>query len=210
MSFPVSFPPEFDEADELFQKLSSVDPHNLEFMEPFSHVLYVKEDRARLSFLAHNAVKIDKYRSETCLIVGNFYSLRSEHEKAITYFKRALKLNTSNATTWILLGHEFLEVKNPNAAIEAYRRAVGECCSPLFLSLFVCFVFVFCFVFLFFFCVCRVLTIGLLNQTRTLGIIARGTDSDRATSSSRCPSTPFTITRKPPPFALTTQEFGEP
>lgn len=122
----LSFQPDFDKADSLFQAMSSTDPYNLEFMEPFSHVLYVKEDGPRLSFLAHNAVKIDKYRSETCLIVGNFYSLRVEHEKAIVYFKRALKLNPSSATTWILLGHEFLEIKNANAAIEAYRRAIGK------------------------------------------------------------------------------------
>jgi len=118
--------PELDQADAIFQRLSVDDKFNLDFMEPFSHVLYVKEDRSRLSFLAHNAVNIDKYRSETCLIVGNFYSLRSDHEKAITYFKRALRLNPNNATTWILLGHEYLEMKTINTAIEAYRRAIGS------------------------------------------------------------------------------------
>jgi len=115
---------EINEADLLFQKLSQMDPFNLEMMETFSHVLYIKEDRSRLSYLAHNAVKIDKYRSETCYIIGNYYSLRSEHEKALRYFERALKLNPNNASTWILLGHEFFEIKNANAAIEAYRKAI--------------------------------------------------------------------------------------
>lgn len=36
---------------------------------------------------------IDKYRTETCCVIGNYYSLRSQHEKAVVYFQRALKLN---------------------------------------------------------------------------------------------------------------------
>ena len=36
----------------------------------------MKECAARLSFLAHSAVATDKYRPETCCIVGNYYSLK--------------------------------------------------------------------------------------------------------------------------------------
>ena len=78
----------------------------LENMETYSNILYVKEKKAELSFLAHRATSIDKYRPgnvlsiifpiflETCCIIGNFYSIKSEHEKAVIYFKRALKLNS--------------------------------------------------------------------------------------------------------------------
>jgi anaphase-promoting complex subunit 8 len=62
-------------------------------MDTYSNILYVKECKAELSFLAHSAIKNDKYRAETCCIVGNYYSLKSEHEKAVRYFKRALRLN---------------------------------------------------------------------------------------------------------------------
>jgi anaphase-promoting complex subunit 8 len=57
---------------------------------------------------------------------GNFYGLRGDHEKAIMYFKRALKLNSSYLAAWTLMGHEFIELKNTNAAIQAYRAAVGK------------------------------------------------------------------------------------
>lgn len=56
---------------------------------------------------------------------GNYYSLRGEHEKAVLYFQRALKLNRSFISAWTLMGHEFLEMGNTNAALEAYRRATG-------------------------------------------------------------------------------------
>jgi len=51
--------------------------------------------------------------------------LKSEHEKAVTYFRRALKINRNYLAAWTLLGHEYLELKNTHAAVEAYRRAVG-------------------------------------------------------------------------------------
>jgi anaphase-promoting complex subunit 8 len=58
-------------------------------------------------------------------LTGNYYSLKSEHEKAVTYFRKALKINRNFLAAWTLLGHEYLELKNTHAAVEAYRRAVG-------------------------------------------------------------------------------------
>ena len=51
--------------------------------------------------------------------------MKTEHEKAVTYFRRALKINRNYLAAWTLLGHEYLELKNTHAAVEAYRRAVG-------------------------------------------------------------------------------------
>jgi len=33
-------------------------------------------------------------------------------------------LNRRYLAAWTLMGHEYMELKNPNAAIQAYRRAV--------------------------------------------------------------------------------------
>ncbi|KAL6588441.1 hypothetical protein U3516DRAFT_575081, partial [Neocallimastix sp. 'constans'] len=90
----------------------------------FSHVLYVTGNATKLSYLAHNCCLIDRYRQETCCIIGNYYSLRKEHEKAVLYFQRALKLNKNYISAWTLMGHEYLELKNTQAAIESYRRAI--------------------------------------------------------------------------------------
>jgi len=51
--------------------------------------------------------------------------MRSEHEKAVKYFRRATQLDRSYLAAWTLMGHEYVEMKNSHAAIEAYRRAVG-------------------------------------------------------------------------------------
>lgn len=40
-------------------------------MDTYSNLLYVKELKNDLAYLAHRATEIDKYRLETCCIVGN-------------------------------------------------------------------------------------------------------------------------------------------
>ena len=50
-------------------------------MDVYSNILYVKEQFAALSHLAHRVASADKYRPETCCIIGNYYSLKGQHEK---------------------------------------------------------------------------------------------------------------------------------
>jgi len=60
------------------------------------------------------------------VVAGNYYSLRSQHEKAVLYFQRALKLNPGYLSAWTLMGHEYMELKQTSAAIRAYRQAIGQ------------------------------------------------------------------------------------
>lgn len=115
---------EVDSAIECFKEVRAYDPYCLEHMDTYSNLLYIKEMKVELSYLAHAAVDIDKYRVETCCIIGNYYSLRSDHQKAVLYFQRALKLNPNYLGVWTLLGHEYMEMKNTNAAIQCYRQAI--------------------------------------------------------------------------------------
>ena len=74
----------------------------------------------------YSSVEIDKYRTETCCVIGNYYSLRRQHGKAVLYFQRALKLNPNYLSAWTLMGHEYMELKNTRAAIQSYRHAIGK------------------------------------------------------------------------------------
>lgn len=113
-----------DAALNSFNELQKLDPYRLENMDSFSNLLYVKEMRYELAHLAHKCCDIDKYRVETCCVIGNYYSLRSQHEKAVLYFQRSIRLNPLYLSAWTLMGHEFMEMKNTNAAIQAYRQAL--------------------------------------------------------------------------------------
>jgi anaphase-promoting complex subunit 8 len=117
---------EFDEAETIFDTMMKEDPHRLDALDHYSNILYVMERRPKLGFLAQLATTTDRFRPETCCVIGNYYSLRSEHEKAVMYFRRALTLDRNFLSAWTLMGHEYIEMKNTHAAIEAYRRAVGE------------------------------------------------------------------------------------
>jgi anaphase-promoting complex subunit 8 len=115
---------ELDQAVEAFKQLTETDPHRLDNLDTYSNVLYVKDQRVDLAHLAHKTVQIDKYRPETCCVIGNYYSLRSQHGKAVLYFQRALRLNPNYLSAWTLMGHEFMELKNKSAAIQSYRHAI--------------------------------------------------------------------------------------
>ena len=58
-------------------------------------------------------------------MTGNYYGLRGQHEKAVLYLQRALKLNPHYSYAWTIMGHENIEMKNSNAAIACYRKATG-------------------------------------------------------------------------------------
>lgn len=115
---------EFDQVEAIFEELLRTDPYRVEDMDMYSNVLYAKECSAALSYLAHRVFMTDKYRPESCCIIGNYYSLKGQHEKSVIYFRRALKLNKNYLSAWTLMGHEFVEMKNTPAAVDAYRRAV--------------------------------------------------------------------------------------
>lgn len=111
-------------AEQHFSRLLSLHPHRLDSLDHYSNILYVLNLRPKLAFLAHLCSAVDKFRPESCVVIGNYYSLLSLHEKAVQYFRRALTLDRSCLSAWTLMGHEYVELKNTHAAIESYRRAV--------------------------------------------------------------------------------------
>jgi len=114
---------DFDVSVEQFKEVYEADPFMLENIDTYSNILYIQDEKAELSYLAQHACQVDKYRAESCGVIGNYYSLRGEHEKGVLYFKQALRINPNYVAAWTLLGHEHVQLRNTNAAIEAYRRA---------------------------------------------------------------------------------------
>lgn len=115
---------DFGQAEKQFENILSLDPYRVDDIDIYSNILYVTENRLKLTWIAHEFLERDKDRPEVCCLVGNHYSLRGEHEKAVKYFRRATELDRTYLSAWTLMGHEYIEMKNSHAAIEAYRRAV--------------------------------------------------------------------------------------
>lgn len=115
---------EYDEADAIFSDVLERDPFRLDDLDHYSNMLYVTEQPGKLSHLAYQVAKTDKFRAEACFVIANYYSLNGKHERAVTYYQRALISNRQHLPSWTLLGHEFVELKNTHSAIECYRTAV--------------------------------------------------------------------------------------
>ena len=116
---------DYDGAQGIYESLYSRDEHNLTGVDTYSNILYVKERYEELSHVAHRCQLWHRYAPESCCVIGNYYSLRGHHEKAARSFQRALRLDRRCVSAWTLLGHEFVEMKNPAAAVSAYRNAVA-------------------------------------------------------------------------------------
>ncbi|OAV96526.1 hypothetical protein PTTG_00976 [Puccinia triticina 1-1 BBBD Race 1] len=121
---------DFDTAETIFDSIYEADAYRVEDVDTYSNILYVMDKRAKLTGLAqHYAGGVessggDRMRPEVCCLLGNYWSLSGEHEKAIIEFKRALRLDPGYLSAWTLMGHEYVEMKNTYAAIESYRRAI--------------------------------------------------------------------------------------
>ena len=101
----------FDECIGIFEQILDIDPYRIELLDVYSNILYVKERRKELSYLAHRCMELYKYRAETCCVVGNYYGMYGMHEKAILYFERALALNSNFISSYVLMGHEYIEMR---------------------------------------------------------------------------------------------------
>lgn len=93
-------------------------------MDNYLNVLYVKELFVEFLYLVYYLVVIDKYIFEICCVVGNYYSLKSMYVKVVVYFKCVLKFNLWYLSVWILMGYEYVEMKNLVVVIDVYRYVV--------------------------------------------------------------------------------------
>lgn len=62
-----------DEAITMFKNILAVDPYRLDNLDTYSNLLYVLELKKDLADLAHKVVNIDKYRVETCCVIGTLF-----------------------------------------------------------------------------------------------------------------------------------------
>ena len=109
---------------EKYRNMRKIDPYRFEDTDNYSNVLFTSSSRQDLATLAHELNDVEPYRYETCVVTGNYYSLRGDHQKAIDFFERAIRLNPlEKSGIYILLGHEYTEINESQLAINAYKKA---------------------------------------------------------------------------------------
>lgn len=112
----------------LYEQLLKRFPFCLDTMFNYSNILYVSEDYPQLRELMIRAKGISEVSCECQAIRGNMESLMRNNENAIMHFRNAIKLAKTDSSKkcklYVLIGHEFVELGNYNAAIFAYRNAL--------------------------------------------------------------------------------------
>eukprot|EP00842_Homolaphlyctis_polyrhiza_P006626 jgi/Hompol1/6965/HPOL_000868-RA len=111
-------------ADQIEKRAYKMDQYAVEGIDVYSNTLFLLDRKAELAGLAHHFMSIYKYRPETHVVLGNYYSSISNHPQAIEAFERVIKLDPLYAPAWTLLGHEYVENHALDTAIQVYRRAV--------------------------------------------------------------------------------------
>ncbi|MES1923122.1 anaphase-promoting complex component apc8, partial [Bonamia ostreae] len=110
----------FDYAQNEYNSIHKKSPFDIEGMDAYSNILFVKGCKNELGKLARDFTFYTKHRPETALIAANYHSISGNHEKAAKCFSRATNLNRNYIDAWILLGHEFIELKQLKKAMKAY------------------------------------------------------------------------------------------
>lgn len=112
------------QAQEVFCDLYKVEPHRMEGLDLYSTTLWHLKKEVELSYLAQQATDFDKLSCEAWCVAGNCFSLQKEHDIALTFFQRAIQLDSSFTYAYTLSGHEYVANENFEKAVNCYRHAI--------------------------------------------------------------------------------------
>jgi anaphase-promoting complex subunit 8 len=115
---------DLEASEEAYEAARAIDPHRLEGMADYSNSLFVQSKEEKLAHLTHSLAEAGREDAEVCCAVGNYHTLRGDNHRAVEVFKRAVRLDPSCSSAWILLGHAYIELKDSIAASEMYRKAL--------------------------------------------------------------------------------------
>ena len=65
-----TFLSDFGQAENQFERILAIDQYRVDDIDIFSNILYVTENKLKLSRLAHEFLALDKDRPEVCCLVG--------------------------------------------------------------------------------------------------------------------------------------------
>jgi hypothetical protein len=63
---------DFSRAEVQFERIRALDPYRIDDIDIYSNILYVTDNKLKLSRLAHEFLGLDKDRPEICCLVGPF------------------------------------------------------------------------------------------------------------------------------------------
>lgn len=114
----------YPEAERVYSWARRVSPHCSEGMDMYSTALYHMKKDVQLSYLAQDAVAMDRLSPQAWCVMGNCFSLQKDHETALKFFQRALQLDQHFTYAHTLCGHEYVAMEDFEEGLICYRKAI--------------------------------------------------------------------------------------
>ncbi|XP_075477807.1 anaphase-promoting complex subunit 7 [Primulina tabacum] len=111
-----------DEAILDFEKVRSIDPYLVTYMDEYAMLLKLKSDYSKLNKLVHDLLNIDPTRPEVFVALSVLWEKKDERG-ALSYVEKSIRIDERHVAGYIMKGNLFLSMNRPEAAVIAYRGA---------------------------------------------------------------------------------------
>ncbi|THU67813.1 hypothetical protein C4D60_Mb05t28630 [Musa balbisiana] len=111
-----------DEAIMNFEKVRSIDPFVVTYMDEYAMLLKLKSDISKLNKLVHDLLNIDPTRAEVFVALSALWE-RKDERRALSYAEKSLRIDDRHISGHIMKGNLYLSLNRPDAAVTAFRGA---------------------------------------------------------------------------------------
>ncbi|PIA44507.1 hypothetical protein AQUCO_01700244v1 [Aquilegia coerulea] len=111
-----------DDAILNFEKVRTIDPYNLTYMDEYAMLLRIKSDNSKLNRLVHDMLNIDATRPEVCVALSVLWE-RKDQRRALAYAEKCLRIDDRHIPGQIMKGNLYISLDRPDAAVVAFRAA---------------------------------------------------------------------------------------
>ncbi|KAJ6769474.1 ANAPHASE-PROMOTING COMPLEX SUBUNIT 7 [Salix koriyanagi] len=111
-----------DEAIMNFEKVRSIDPYVVTYMDEYAMLLKTKGDFSKLNKLVHDLLGIDPTRPEVFVALSVLWEKKDERG-ALSYAEKSIRIDERHIPGYIMKGTLLLSLKRPEAAVIAFRGA---------------------------------------------------------------------------------------
>ncbi|KAA8527481.1 hypothetical protein F0562_034804 [Nyssa sinensis] len=111
-----------DEAIMNFEKVRSIDPYIVTYMDEYAMLLKIKSDLSKLNKLVHDLLSIDPTRPEVFVALSVLWDKKDE-KGALSYAEKSIRIDERHIPGYIMKGNLYLSMNRPEAAVVAFRGA---------------------------------------------------------------------------------------
>ncbi|KAG5628200.1 hypothetical protein H5410_013418 [Solanum commersonii] len=111
-----------EEAITDFEKVRSIDPYVITYMDEYAMLLKLKSDYSKLNKLVHDLLNIDPTRPEVFVALSVLWE-RKDERGALSYIEKSIRIDERHIPGYIMKGNLYLSMNRPEAAVVAFRGA---------------------------------------------------------------------------------------